>query len=96
MRWLALASLLSLAIGCGGDVPRSNFYCSYEGRRTSCSSSSYGPWTAECTLVDTEIRDDLTPDTYCALVYPPSDTECAGGCCISFQFRNVTALASCP
>ncbi|MCA9608335.1 MAG: hypothetical protein KC619_22150 [Myxococcales bacterium] len=96
MRRLAVVlPLLFLVAACGEAVPRSDFYCTYESRRTSCSSSDFGPWTSECTLVDFEIRDDLTPDTFCAEAYPPTDTECAGGCCVSFEFRNVTAAAHC-
>ena len=90
--------LLSAAVlpACGSDgVPRSDFACVYEERQTDCGGGSFGPWTSECSFVDFEIRDDLTPQAYCDQAYPASDTECGGGCCISFQFRNVVALSSC-
>ena len=73
------------------------FRCVYEERSTTgCSGSSYGPWESGESTADTEdIRSDLTREEYCDLVYPSSDTECGGGCCVSFQFRNVR-VESCP
>lgn len=92
----ACALLIATAAGCGDDpMPDSNFYCIYEGRSTSCTSSSFGPWLEECSYVDFEIRDDLTPDSFCDQAYPPYDSECAASCCVEYEFQNVRASTSC-
>ena len=63
--------------------------CHYEVRKTSCGSSSYGDWEEGCAAIDFELRDDLTPASFCQQAYPSSDSHCAGGCCKKYQYRNV-------
>ena len=73
------------------------FHCTYEERMTSCNSTSFGPWESECRTVDFELRDGLTPEGFCQEAYSGSDTECAGGCCMDFEFRNTEAHSgACP
>jgi hypothetical protein len=87
--------LALLLVHCSEDDEISCFTCQYEKRTTSCSSSSFGPWEQGTLTVDYELKDGLSPEQYCNQTYPASDIECAGGCCISFQFRNVS-VGSCP
>ncbi len=76
-------------IRCSDDNELTCFTCLYEKRTTSCGSAAFGSWEEGSAVIDFEIRDDLTPEGFCRQTYPANDTECAGGCCISFQFRNV-------
>lgn len=95
---LALFALL-ITGACSSDEDGGTevFHCSYEQRNTSCSSSKFGPWTAGCATVDFELREGLTAESFCSQAYPASDIECGGGCCISFQFRNVVSSGGpCP
>ena len=81
---------LSACIDEEEDKPPGVFSCVYEGRKTSCSSSAFGPWTAACSTVDFELREGLSPEQYCQQAYPANDVHCAGSCCLSFQYRNVS------
>ena len=94
---LMLVTLLALPLilgACGDDEGVTCFTCLYEKRTTSCSSSSFGPWESGEATIDFELKDGLTPTQFCSDAYPASDIECGGGCCIDFQFRNVS-VGSC-
>lgn len=87
---------LLIILGCSEDEGPSCFKCIYEERKTSCGSAGFGNWEAGSSEHDTRtIRDDLNPQSFCELLYPPSDLECAANCCINFQFRNVQEQG-CP
>ena len=90
---LVLMSGCDTGLGGGGGGNSGTFSCTYEQRRTSCSSLSFGSWEAECSPIDFELRDDLTPEGFCQEAYTGSDTECAGACCINFEFRNTQTVA---
>ena len=91
---LLLASMGLAA--CGDDGP-SIFSCTFEQRKTSCGSSSFGEWEAECRTIDFELRDGLSPEQFCQNAYSGSDTECGGGCCLDFQFRATEMRSGrCP
>lgn len=93
---LLILFVLFLLVSCTEDEENECFECSYEKRRTSCSSSSFGSWeslTSESVFTE-DIKEGLSKQGYCDLVYPSSDLACSGDCCISFQFRNVT-VESC-
>ena len=80
-------------LSCGEE--ETCFRCLYEKRVSSCNSYSYGPWEAGEITEDLEnIKSGLSKEDYCNQVYPASDSHCAGGCCLNFQFQNVR-VASC-
>ncbi|MDN5216473.1 hypothetical protein QQ020_30675 [Fulvivirgaceae bacterium BMA12] len=91
----SLAFTLAMSFGCSEDEGPSCFKCVYEKRSTGCGGSGFGAWEEGSSEHDAStIRDDLTPQSYCDLVYPASDLACELNCCISFQFKNVV-VASC-
>ena len=89
--YLFLISMLGVALAACGeeDEGPSCFTCLYEKRSSGCGSSGFGPWEEGSSTIDFELRDGLTPEGFCREAFPASDLECAGGCCVSFQFRNV-------
>lgn len=96
LKYTAILIILPLFMACSNsdDGTPECFTCEFEKRTTSCSSSSFGPWEADVAIIDFELRDGLTPQGFCNEAYPANDIECGGGCCISFQFRNVS-VGSC-
>ena len=92
---LVFSIMMLLITGCSDDDDEVTcFTCLYEQRNTSCGSSEFGPWEEGSAIIDFEIRDDLTPESFCLQAYPANDIECGGGCCLSFQFRDVR-VGSC-
>lgn len=90
-----LLCVFLFATGCGDDEGPSCFTCQFEERRTGCNSTSYGSWEDGSSVIDFELKDGLSPESFCRQTYPSSDIECSSGCCVSFQFRNVR-VGSCP
>jgi hypothetical protein len=86
-----------LFVGCASDSggSSSGLRCDYEVSSTGCNDSSYGAFASKCLSVDNP-KDGLTPSGWCALA--TGDTsECAGGCCKKYKFRNaVGSTGTCP
>ena len=89
-----------LLVNCGGsdsDSDDDNGSCHYEKSVSQCGGGNMSAFEAGCTNIDFELRDDLSPAQFCKNAYPATDTECGGGCCLNFAFRNVTHSSdSCP
>jgi hypothetical protein len=72
--------------GCGDD-DGSDIACYYEERSTGCNDSVFGPWETSC--ADFPAWNYDNPTQACLNAYPPTDSHCEAGCCVSFEFRNV-------
>lgn len=85
-----------MLVSCDEDEVNECFQCSYDKRKSSCSSASFGAWESDISgsVFSEDIKEGLTKQGYCDLVYPSNDLACAAGCCVSFQFKNVT-VQSC-
>jgi len=90
--------------GCGGEgsgasggFDRSNFACKWEESKTTrCDGFGFKPYFPRCEIVDFEIRDDLTPQTFCDL-RGEDGLFCQAGCCINSRVRNMRpSNPSCP
>jgi hypothetical protein len=91
--WGIGALALLMLAGCGGASSKGDgpSGCRYEVQSTGCNNSTYGAWEKRCTD-DEEPSRDLTQSELCALAV--SDTsECAGGCCVRFRFRNAVGFS---
>jgi len=107
--FLALTGIFFLVFtGCDGGgnggssgFNRNNFACEWEESiTTGCNGRDYKPYGPKCEIVDFEIRDDLTPQTFCELRASEADglfCQAGSGCCISTRTRDERPVAaSCP
>ena len=86
---------ITFSVGCSDDEGLECFSCVYEKRRTGCNSLIFRDWEQGSSTIDFELKDGLTPESFCRQTFPSSDTECSATCCINIQYRNVR-VESCP